>query len=65
MIKWSEMQSALADAREDISRADTFVSQMVEIIAGRLRKGGASAHYLKQLKRELQDFDSRTGSWRS
>lgn len=65
-MKWSEMQAAVADAKSEIERTDQFVGEMVSIVAGRLRAAGnVNTYYLKKLKRELQNFDSRSGCWRS
>lgn len=63
-MKFSEMQQAVADAKAELSRADCFVAQMAEIIAGRLRTGRVPQGVLRELKRELRDYNPHTGVWK-
>lgn len=45
-------------------RADSFIAELADVIAGRLRKGRVSASTLAALKRELEDYNIRTGKWK-
>lgn len=62
-MNWGDAIAAFKDAERTIAASDSIVSDMARMVAGRLRRGNVSAYYLKQLKRELQDFDMRTGEW--
>jgi len=62
-MNFHDMNDALKNAHETIRMADTRVGQMAAICAGRLRKADVPTSVLAKLKRELRDFDSRTGRW--
>ncbi len=63
-MQWSEMNHAVNEARAIIDRADLFVAQMARLIAGKLKSGDVSAWTLTELKKELRDFDMRSGDWK-
>lgn len=65
-----ELRKALADVADQQRVADAFIPELVRLVVGRLcasreRFSWSDKELLKRLKRELQDFDSRTGRWRS
>jgi two-component sensor histidine kinase len=64
MSAWSEAAAAMDEARARVNSFDRFAQQMAEMLAGRLRKID-STRLLRTLKRELRDFDSVTGKWKS
>lgn len=57
------MKEALREARTTMNAADEAARTLAELLAGRLRKVN-STYYLKQLKRELRDFNIHTGQWK-
>ena len=62
-MNYAEMDAAIREAEALIRRAETYKSKMARFITGRLR--GIDADILKLLKRELQDFNAQTGTWKS
>lgn len=62
-MNWSEADKAIQDARRTMSNADRVANQMASILIGRLRH--VSVYRLQELKRELQDFNAHTKTWKS
>jgi len=65
---FSEMKKALDEAEITLKSADSIAGDMAKLLVGRLRKTGNSyqSHLaLKNLKRELKDYNIRTGKWKS
>lgn len=62
-LSLSQMEEALADARRTLNAADQLTKQMAGLVAGRLRKGNVSHSVLCELKRELAEYNMRTGRW--
>lgn len=60
--KWDEMRLAYQEAENQIKSADGVVNDMANMLRGRLRK--VNQFYLKQIKRELRDFNIGTGRWK-
>jgi hypothetical protein len=58
-----EVREAVERAKRDIYRAEQLVAEMAFMCKGRLRNSNASAGTLAELKKELRDFDIRTGTW--
>lgn len=56
------IRQALSEARDIQKAADTNASQMAAMITGRLRH--VPPWILKDLKRELRDFNLQTGYWK-
>lgn len=65
-MTWDEMQASVRSAEFTMKLVDRHVADMAGLIAGRLRsaRNCVSASDLRTLKRELQDFDARTGEWK-
>lgn len=67
-MQYFEMVDAVNQARNTIKNADAAVARLIPIMAGRLRVACDSCYvnpdHLKQLKKELADFDARTGRWK-
>ena len=59
---FDEIRSALSAARAANKAADDYATNMAEILRGRLRH--VRPYYLKQLKKELQDFNALTQTWK-
>ena len=59
-----DMEVAVSDARRNINRADNLVDQMAGLCAGRLRIGRVDSDTLVLLKRELRDYNIRSGLWK-
>ena len=64
----SDMEEAVRNAEATINNARTACRQMVSLLSGKLKMcdNGTYAYseYLKKLKKELQGFDSRKGTWK-
>ena len=63
-ISWDEMNEAFKDAEFTIRQAQKRTGDMVRIISGNLRSANVSGYYLCRLKKELKNFDMRTGTWK-
>lgn len=63
-MNWDEMESAVRDAAWTMKQVDRRVSDMARMISHRLRAAEVDRQHLRALKRELQDFDARTGRWK-
>lgn len=62
MNAWDELRTALNQHR-DLTRAmQSNAAQMARMLVGNLRH--ADSGELRQLKKELEDFDARTSKWR-
>lgn len=62
-MKFQEMIGAVSDAQDTLNAADRMVKQIAWLMQGRLRQ--VPSHVLKALKRELNDFNGRTGEWKN
>lgn len=67
-MTFADMERALNDAKSQQAVVDANVHSMARLIANRLRASGSldwkTRNALRDIKRELRDFDSRTGSWK-
>ena len=64
-----EMQKAIDEASNVQKRADACAGKMAQLLVGRLRSVSRGDNYwnkqaLAKLKRELQDYNIRTGQWK-
>lgn len=59
---FDEMRAALAAAGETQKAADQHATQCAMLVTGRLRH--VSPYMLKDLKRELADFNAHTMRWK-
>ncbi len=60
---FDDMREAVKYAKQVNRAADTVAEGCAEILQGRLRN--VSAYELRKLKRELQQFDAKSGKWKS
>lgn len=58
-------RNMMASARSVMYEADEVAKRAIEHGAGRLRRLGVDECSLRELKRELQKFNSITGRWRA
>lgn len=63
-MAFDQLNEAVEDARTTIARSDAVVRQIAGLLRGRLRVAHIDRHTLAALKRELQDFNSKTGRWK-
>lgn len=63
-ITWNEMTQAVADAQETIRIADSRVNKMAHMISGKLRSAEVTPYALRELKRELKNFNMQTHQWK-
>lgn len=62
MNAFDVMNQAVHDAECMMRQADNFAGRMANMLKERLRKVDTTT--LAKLKKELQDFNSRTGQWK-
>lgn len=63
-MNWDDFRNAFNQAKQTINMADSHIQSMASMIAGRLRKSNVSSVYLCELKKELEDFNMHTKTWR-
>lgn len=61
-ITFFEMDEAIKEAEATIARADNYVSKMARIVTKRLHL--LSDWELKQLKKKLSKYNTKTGEWK-
>lgn len=59
---WDDFFKAVQEAENTLRQADQAANKMAQMLRGRLRK--VDSRYLKELKRELQDFDAAKKQWK-
>lgn len=62
-MNFDDVRLAMSEARQKLSMLDSFATELAVMLAGRLRKCNNTTA-LRAMKRELQEFDSRTGEWK-
>ena len=63
-MQFEEFSEAVRQAKATISTADTFIQKMAGMVKGKLQSSRVYSSTLDELKRELRDYDIRTGQWR-
>lgn len=63
-MNFDDFTSAVECAKADIRRGDRAAAQLASLLSGRLRIADVPAYVLVELKRELQDFNRQTLSWK-
>jgi len=58
---WDDFRKCFAEAERTMKQADDVADDMAAMLCGRMRK--APPYVLKRLKRELSQFNARTGRW--
>lgn len=62
-MNWDEFDQGVREAESTMRAADSRANRLAGLLSGRLRKVGECN--LKKLKRELSQFNARTGSWKT
>lgn len=62
-MDYDDVARAVRTARERVKMGDKVVREVADLLAGRLRVAEVSSYTLKELKRELRNFNIRTGTW--
>ena len=62
MNAFEQMRNGVSDARQVMRSADHYATSFAELLEGRLNK--VSSWRLKKLKKELQNFNAKTGEWK-
>lgn len=60
----ADMENAVEDARRTIAQADKAAWRMANMLRGRLRCSNLPAYVLRDLKKELANFNMHTGVWK-
>ncbi len=63
MNPYEEMREVVTRAKQTIEAADRVANDVAGLLRGRLHK--VCDYNLKQLKRELRDYNIHTGTWRA
>lgn len=66
-MNFDDVEGAVRAAKLSLAVADRHVGQMVRLSANRLRSvelDWETVEALRAIKRELRDFDIRTGRWK-
>lgn len=69
-MNFADMQAVIDEADRTQRIVDQHVNVLIRLISGRLRAAGNPGYWsrertaLASLKRELRDFDTRTGRWK-
>jgi hypothetical protein len=61
-VNFDDMHAAVQQAKATMSLADGFAHRMAAMLIGRLQH--VPSWVLKDLKRELRDFNIHTGEWK-
>lgn len=64
-MNYSQVLDARRQAQETITNADCVARHAASLIKGRLRIADCYVDDLRELKRELQDFNANTGKWKA
>jgi len=64
MNKFDEMRAGVLEAEIILRAADSLSTEMAGLLVGRLKKV-RNYRALESLKRELKDFNIRTGDWKN
>lgn len=62
-MTYQEMDTAVREAELIIKRAEEYRNRMARFLRGRLRSVDTSI--LRDLKKELRNFNSQTGEWKN
>lgn len=63
-MNYNDIEKARIEAQHQINLADRSVRDAVSMSAGRLRISGVSGYVLKELKKELKNFNAATCEWK-
>lgn len=63
-MNYDQMSAAVESAEQTLRLADIATGKLACIIRGRLRTARVDHSILCDLKKELQRYDMRTGTWR-
>ena len=60
---WQDLENALQETKRFQNAVDNRSNTLADMLQGRLRQ--VTPHKLKKLKKELSQFNARTGRWSS
>ena len=63
-MTFDEMNEAVKQAQQTLRMADVFTHRMATMIAGRLQKADVYHDTLVSLKKELENYNMHTRSWK-
>lgn len=61
-MKWNDIEETVEEARRTLRNADWLAEKIANHLVGRLKH--VNGRVLKQLKRELKDFNAKTEEWK-
>lgn len=64
-MQWEEFRKAFNGAKSTIQTADSHVADMAGMIRGRLRSSGVPGYILRDLKKELENYNMHTKEWKA
>lgn len=62
---YDEMRELIVSAQRKINVVDHFVGDFLRLCVGRIRHSNADSKTLKRIKKELEAFDARSGTWKA
>lgn len=62
-MTYNEMKQGIQEASQTMRIADLFSNDFARMLTGRLRK--VSPGILMELKKELSNFNAKTGEWKN
>lgn len=63
-MNFNEAKQAINEARETLNRGDYMIRVLAQMMAGRIRKADIGNNTLCALKRELANYNMKTGEWK-
>ena len=63
-MDYQESRQLLQSVRRDIDQADELIRCVANLLRGRLRSSNVNSTALRDLKRELRNFNMHTGTWK-
>lgn len=64
MTRFDELTLAVREAKNTIDEGDSVVRRLSDMVCGRLKIARIDHDTLCELKRELQNYNMRTGEWK-
>ena len=63
-MDFNDIRNARIAAQHQVELADQAVKDAVRLASGRLKAANVPTYLLEELKRELKDFNAKTGEWK-
>ena len=64
-MNFNEADQAIKEANDTLNKGDYMIRTLASQMIGRLRSSGIRSGLLSALKRELSDYNIKTGEWKN